>query len=245
MSIFVSIIVGTGLISLLSLSGGLLLFFRKQLTDKLSIFLMAFAAGALMGTAFLHLLPEAIEGITSRNAFLFILAGFGMFFVIENILHWHHSHRGEPTHSSLGTLTLLGDGFHNFLDGMIIAAVFFIDIRLGFATTLAVALHEIPQEAAEFGILTHAGFSRARALLWNFLSSSTVVLGGIVSFLLAGIIGQWIVFFLLFAVGIFLYIAASDFVPEIRKEQSLPKSLGLLVTFAAGIFLMWLVLFLE
>ena len=245
MSIFVSIIVGTGLISLLSLSGGLLLFFRKQLTDKLSIFLMAFAAGALMGTAFLHLLPEAIEGIESRNAYLFILFGFGIFFVIENILHWHHSHRGDPSHSSLGTLTLLGDGFHNFLDGMIIAAVFFIDIRLGFATTLAVALHEIPQEVAEFGILTHAGFSRARALLWNFLSSSTVVLGGIVSFFLAGVIGQWITLFLLFAVGIFLYIAASDFVPEIRKEQSLPKSLGLLVTFAAGIFLMWSVLFLE
>lgn len=198
-----------------------------------------------MGTAFLHLLPEAIENIESRNAFLFILAGFGIFFVIENILHWHHSHRGEPAHNSLGTLTLLGDGFHNFIDGMIIAAVFFVDIRLGFATTLAVALHEIPQEAAEFGVLIHAGFSRAKALLWNFLSASTVVLGGIVSFLLAGVLGQWIALFLLFAVGIFLYIAASDFVPEIRKEQSLPKSLGLLGTFAAGIFLMWLVLFLE
>ena len=101
MSIFVSIIVGTGLISLLPFSGGLFLFFRKQLGDKLSIFLMAFAAGALMGTAFLHLLPEAIEGITSRNAFLFILFGFGIFFVIENILHWHNSHRGDPSHSAL------------------------------------------------------------------------------------------------------------------------------------------------
>lgn len=245
MSIFVSILISTGIISLFSMSGALLLFFQKRLTEKLSIFLMAFAAGALMGTAFLHLLPEAVEGIDSRNAYLFILVGFGLFFVIENILHWHHSHRGESVHKSLGTLTLLGDGFHNFLDGMIIAAVFFIDIRLGFATTLAVALHEIPQEAAEFGVLTHAGFSRGKALLWNFLSASTVVLGGIVSFLLVGIIGQWIAFFLLFAVGIFLYIAASDFVPEIRKEQSLPKSLGLLVTFAAGIALMWVVLFLE
>ena len=134
---------------------------------------------------------------------------------------------------------------HNFVDGMIIAAVFFVDMNLGFVTVLAVALHEIPEEIAEFGVLIYAGFSRKRALLLNFLSATTVILGGVVSFLLAGFLGQWISLFLLFAVGIFVYVAASDFVPEIRKEEGLPKSLGLLLTFAAGIFLMWLVLFLE
>ena len=242
---FIAIIIATGLISLLSLSGSLLLFLKKNLLDRISIFLVAFAAGALMGAAFLHLLPEAIEGIESPNAFLFILFGFGIFFFIENILHWHHSHRNQKAHASFGSLALLGDGVHNFLDGMIIAAVFIIDIKLGFVTVLAVALHEIPQEIAEFGVLLRAGFSRHRALVLNFFSATTVILGGVVGYFLQGILGQWISLFILFAVGIFLYIGASDFVPEIRKEQGLRKSLGLLFTFAAGIFLMWAVLFIE
>lgn len=198
-----------------------------------------------MGNAFLHLLPEAIKGVESESAFLFILLGFGIFFFIENILHWHHTRGDHPEHRSLGILSLLGDGVHNFIDGMIIAAVFFVDIKLGFVTAVAVAVHEIPQEIAEFGVLVYAGFSRARALLLNFLSSTAVLAGGIVSFWLAGFVGERVTLFLLFAVGIFVYVAASDFVPEIRKEESLAKSLGLLVTFAAGILLMWLVLFLE
>jgi zinc and cadmium transporter len=245
MAIFVSILIATGAISLLALTGAVFLFFQKTLVQRISIFLLAFAAGALMGNAFLHLLPEAVEEVSSPNAFVFILLGFGLFFFIENILHWHHVRGDRPEHHSLGTLVLLGDGVHNFLDGMIIAAVFFVDIKLGFATTLAIALHEIPQEIAEFGVLLHAGFSRGRALLLNFLSATTVVAGGIVSFSLAGVLGEWVMLFVLFAVGVFVYVAASDFVPEIRKEQGLPKSLGLLGTFAAGIFLMWAVLFLE
>ncbi|HEY4509980.1 MAG TPA: ZIP family metal transporter [Candidatus Paceibacterota bacterium] len=245
MGTFLAILLSCGFISLLSFSGAAFLFFQRQLIQKFSIFLLAFAAGASMGAAFLHLLPEAIEGIESENAFLFVLFGFGLFFFIENILHWHHTRGDHPEHRSLGILSLLGDGVHNFVDGMIIAAVFFVDMNLGFVTVLAVALHEIPEEIAEFGVLIYAGFSRKRALLLNFLSATTVILGGVVSFLLAGFLGQWISLFLLFAVGIFVYVAASDFVPEIRKEEGLPKSLGLLFTFAAGIFLMWLVLFLE
>jgi len=245
MSVFLSILISTGAISLLSISGAVFLFFQKNLVQRISIFLLAFAAGALMGNAFLHLLPEAVEKVQSAHAFLFILFGFGLFFVIENILHWHHTHQDQPKHKSLGTLSLLGDGMHNFLDGLIIAAVFFIDVKLGFATALAVALHEIPQEVAEFGVLVHSGMSRVRALLFNFISASAVILGGVVSFLLAGVITEWVGSLLLLAVGIFLYIAASDFVPEIRKEQKVSKSIGLLFTFAAGIFLMWLVLFLE
>jgi len=245
MSIFLSILISTGVISLLSLFGALFLFSQKDLLKRISIFLLAFAAGALMGNAFLHILPRAAEKAASPHSFLFVLFGFGLFFVIENILHWHHTHQGEPTHKVLGTLSLLGDGAHNFLDGLIIAAVFFIDIKLGFATTLAIALHEIPQELAEFGVLVHSGMSKARALFLNFLSASMVVLGGMVSFLLAGVLGSWVNALLLLAVGIFVYVAASDFVPEIRKEQGLKKSIGLLFTFAAGISLMWIALFLE
>jgi len=185
-----AIILATGLISFLSLSGVLLVFFKRHILDRMSIFLMAFAAGTFMGTAFLHLLPEATKGIESVTPFLFILFGFGIFFFIENILHWHHSHSGKGNHASLGAISLLGDGAHNFLDGMIIAAVFFVDIRLGFITAVAVAFHEIPQEIAEFGVLMYAGYSKYRALLFNFLSALTVVAGGIVSFFLEGILAN-------------------------------------------------------
>lgn len=245
MNTFLSILVSTGFISFVSFSGVLFLFFQKHLVQRISLFLLAFAAGSFMGAAFLHLLPEAVEEVQSESAFLFILFGFGLFFLIENIFHWHHVRGDEPEHKSLGLLTLLGDGVHNFLDGMIIAAVFFVDIKLGFATTLAVALHEIPQEIAEFGVLIHAGYSRLRALLFNFLSASTVVVGGVLSFLLIDFVEQWIPLFMLFAAGVFIYVAASDFVPEMRKERNFSKSLSLLATFAAGIFLMWAVLFLE
>lgn len=244
-TLFLSIIAATGLISLLSFSGSLFLFSQHHLIRRISIFLLALAAGALMGNAFLHLLPEAAQELDSEHAFLFILLGFGVFFFIENILHWHHTRGDKPAHRSLGILSLLGDGVHNFLDGMIIAAVFFVDIKLGFVTALAVALHEIPQEIAEFGVLVFSGFSNVRALLLNFLSATTVIAGGIVSYFLGTLLEPWIPLFVLFAVGVFVYVAASDFVPEIRKEQSLSKSLGLLATFAAGIAIMWLALFLE
>ena len=246
MSLLGLILLATGIISALSLSGSVFLFLRKHILDKLAIFLVAFAAGALMGTAFLHLLPEAVEMVEGKGAFLYILIGFTIFFFLENILHWHHSHRDRgAAHAQLGTLSLLGDAAHNFLDGLIIAVAFFIDIRLGIITATATALHEIPQEVAEYGVLIYAGFSRARALVFNFLSATTVIAGGIVGYLLQDVIGQWVTIIVFFAVGTFLYLAASDFVPEIKKEQGLKKSLTLLSVFAAGIMLMWLFTFIE
>jgi len=213
--------------------------------EKISLFLVAFAAGALMGAAFLHVLPEAVEGLESSYAFIFILIGFSIFFFIEKILHWHHVHKGLTAHKSLGTLSLFGDGLHNFLDGMIIAATFFIDVKLGLVTTAAVALHEIPQEISEFGVLVYSGFSKRKALLFNFFSASTVVAGGIISYFLEGFLGQWITLFLMFAVGTFMYIAASDFVPEIRKEEGLKRSVGLLSVFVMGVSLMWILSLVE
>jgi len=246
MSLLISILIATGIISILSLSGSVFLFLRTRILDKLAIFLVAFAAGALMGTAFLHLLPEATEMVKGEGNFLFILIGFTIFFFLENILHWHHSHRNVgSTHAQLGVLSLFGDTIHNFLDGLIIAAAFFIDIRLGIVIATATALHEIPQEVAEYGVLIYAGFSRARALLFNFFSASAVIVGGVVGYLLQNVINQWITIIIFFAVGTFLYLAASDFVPEIKKEQGLKKSLTLLSVFAAGIILMWLFTFIE
>ncbi|MEK7510285.1 MAG: ZIP family metal transporter [Patescibacteria group bacterium] len=239
------LLIATGCISLLSLSGTLLLLLKKDLLERLTIFLVAFAAGALLGAAFLHLLPEAIEQIGGTHQFLLVLIGFGIFFFIENILHWHHSHKGQTKHASLGVLSLVGDSLHNFLDGVIIAAAFLVDVKLGFVTSAAVALHEIPQEISEFAVLLYAGFSKKRALLLNFFSATSIIAGGVVSYLLGGLIGEWIALFLLFAVGTFLYVGASDFVPEIRREESLKKSLQILSIFGGGIAFMWLLTFVE
>ncbi|MBI2644226.1 MAG: ZIP family metal transporter [Candidatus Wildermuthbacteria bacterium] len=247
MSVFLLTLFSTLLISICSLSGIFLLFFREHLLKQISLFLVALAAGALMGVALLDLLPETIEQMegVGKKGFLVILVGFTIFFLIEKVLHWHHSHRNSGEHSSLGVLSMFGDSLHNFFDGMIIAATFFIDAKLGFATVAAVALHEIPQEIAEFGVLLYAGFSKYRALALNFLSASSVIAGGLVSYFIGGIFRDWIVYFLFFAVGTFLYLGASDFVPEIRKEEGLKRSLQLLFVFVCGIVLIWLFTLVE
>ena len=135
---------------MLSLAGVVLLFFNESVLKQISIFLVAFSAGALMGAAFLHLLPEAIaEGLVD-GMFIYPLFGFVGFFLLEKILHWHHTHRDDAEHAPLGVLSLVGDGMHNFLDGIILAAAFLVDIKLGVAATAAVALHEIPQEISEW-----------------------------------------------------------------------------------------------
>ncbi|MCH7604723.1 ZIP family metal transporter [Patescibacteria group bacterium] len=241
-----AIILATSSISFLSLSGVMLLFLREDLFRRLSIFLVAFAAGTLMGVAFLDLLPEAVGMLDELgNSFVFILIGFLTFFLIEKTLHWHHTHRADPKHAPLGMLSLVGDAFHNFIDGIILAAIFLVDVRLGMAATVAVALHEIPQEISEFGVLVYSGFSRQRALFLNFISATTVIVGGVVGFFLVGAMIQWLPLFLLFAVGTFLYLAASDFVPEIRKEEGVARSIQIFLIFVAGLLFMWLLSLVE
>ena len=246
MTTFLYIILATGSISLLSFIGVTLLFFQEQVLKRISIFLVAFAAGALVGAAFLHLLPEAIgDGVGDKLMMLYPLLGFVGFFLLEKVLHWHHTHSDDAGHAPLGLLSLIGDGMHNFLDGVILAAAFLVDIKLGLAATAAVALHEIPQEISEFGVLVYAGFTKRKALFFNFISATSVILGGVVGYLLLGVIEQWIPAIILFAVGTFLYLAASDFVPEIRKEEGFGKSLKIFFIFGSGILLMWLFTLIE
>lgn len=233
------IVLSTILISILSLSSVFLLFFKEHILKQISIFLVAFAAGALMGAAFLHLLPEAIKSSSFENPFIYILFGFLVFFSIEKILHWHHTHRETKEPAPLGILSLWGDMFHNFIDGFIIAGTFFADPELGFIATLAVALHEIPQEISEFGVLLYAGFSKLRAFFLNFLSATSVVIGGVVGYFLGDVLRPLIPLLLFFAVGTFLYLGASDFVPEIRKEEGGKRSVQLFLVFLGGVGLMW------
>ena len=250
MSILFYIIISTTLISFIAFVGAITLFLKEKLLDKILLSLVAFSAGALMGGAFLHLIPEAINKLGPKETslstlFLYVLFGFCLFFVLEQFIKWHHHHAvRHPKILSFSYLILISDGIHNFIDGLIIAASFVIALPIGVTTALAVALHEIPQEIGDYGVLIYGGFNRVKALFLNFLSAITIILGGIVGFLLSKEIGESIVFLLPFAAGGFIYIAASDLIPEIKHKENLSRSLTHFFVFLSGIALMLLVKFL-
>jgi zinc and cadmium transporter len=223
----------------------LLLYLKKETLNKITLFLVALSAGALIGGAFLHLLPEATHEMDAELIFLITLLSFVFFFLLEKTLFWRHCHKGECPIHTFGYMNLVGDSVHNFIDGLVIASTFLIDIRLGIVTTAIIALHEIPQEIGDFGVLIHAGFEKKKALIINFLVALTVVLGGIIgyfaSFKLEGIIP----YLLPFAAGGFIYIASSDLMPEIRKETNLKKSMISFLVFILGILIMYVATLFE
>jgi len=247
MSILFCILVSTFLVSLIAFIGILVLFLKEELLNKILLILVAFSAGALIGGAFLHLIPEAIEkvGIDEAallNLFFYLIFGFCTFFILENFIRWHHHHAvSHPEIMPLSYLILVSDGIHNFIDGLIIAASFVVSFPIGIATTLAVVLHEIPQEIGDFGVLIYGGFKKVKALFLNFLSAILAIFGGFLGFLLSEKIGESIVFLLPFAAGTFIYIASSDLLPEIKHKESLKKSLIHFFVFLLGIVLMLLI----
>jgi zinc and cadmium transporter len=249
MTIFLWIILITFLISLISFVGAAILFLKEEILDKALLILVAFSAGALIGGAFLHLIPETISivGIEESSllkVFLFLILGFSAFFVLEYLFKWHHHHaKDHPKIMPFSYLILISDGVHNFIDGLIIAASFIVAFPIGMVTALAVALHEIPQEIGDFGILVYGGFKKVKALFLNFLSAITIVLGGITGFFLSERIGDSIVSLLPFAAGGFIYVAASDLIPEIKKEGKFKKSSLHFMVFIFGIGLMLLIKF--
>lgn len=238
------IIASTFLISLASLVGVFTISIKERTLSKFLLFLISLSAGALMGGAFLHLLPEASEKLSTGNLYPIVLLSFVLFFLLEKLLHWRHCHKGHcHIHTTFGYMNLFGDAIHNFIDGLIIASTFIIDVRLGITTSIAIALHEIPQEIGDFGVLLYSGFSRKKALISNFLIAITAVIGGIIGYFLSFQIENMTSYLLPFAAGGFIYIAASDLMPEIRKETNLKKSLISFGVFIIGIFFMFLVKF--
>lgn len=179
MTPFLATLLATLGIAALALSGSFLLFLKDYILKHISLYLLALAAGALLGTAFLHLLPEVLEEGIPQQGFLILLGGFLFFYIGEKLLHLHHGAEGTDEHNPrvLGVLSLSADAVHNFVDGIILAVAFLVDIKLGLITAAAVALHEIPQEIAEFGVLLYAGFSKYRALLLNFISAKSKTKG--------------------------------------------------------------------
>ena len=235
------ILLSTFLVSLISFVGAVSLFFKEKFLNKILLVLVALSAGALLGGAFLHLLPEAIKTAGVANVlkvFIFALLGFCLFYILEEFIKWHHHHATDHSVHPFTYLILFSDGLHNFLDGLIIAGSFVVSPISGVATTLAVALHEIPQELGDFGVLVYGGLTKRKALLFNFLSALLAVLGGLAGFFLAKKIGFSIVYLLPFAAGNFIYIACSDLIPEIKKDFPLKKSLGYFCVFILGILFM-------
>ena len=233
-------IAGSGLfMCAVALVGALTLLLGERTLQRLMLPLVAFSAGSLLGGALLHMLPAAIEGgMAVERAALWLLGGFVWFFALEQSLHWHHCHRADmDCKQPLTYLVLIGDGVHNFLGGLAVGAAYLADVRLGVATTLAAAAHEIPQELGDFGVLLHGGWTRGRALLWNLLSASTFLLGGLLAW--GASLRFDLAFLLPLAAGNFVYIAASDLVPEVNRHHGLGRNALHLASFAGGIVLLW------
>jgi zinc and cadmium transporter len=222
-------VIATVIVSLISLVGIFFLAVKSEVLNKTIFLLVGFSAGALMGDAFIHLIPEGVEN-GGKFFPVFILAGFCLFFILERVVHWHHCHKegGECQAHPFTYLSLLGDALHNFIDGLVIVASFAVDFRLGLATTLAVILHEIPQEIGDFSILIYGGFSKKKALIFNFFSALLAVAGAVLGFFLVKSVAGAINPLLAITAGGFIYIAASDLVPELHKE---PKNKIVAVSF--------------
>jgi zinc and cadmium transporter len=233
------ILLATFIVSLISFVGVICLALKENILNKILLVLIGLSAGALMGGAFLHLLPEAVEKSTGLDVYLFVLMGFILFFLIEKVLHWRHCHKGECDVHTFQYMNLVGDSIHNFIDGMIMAASFVVSVPLGITTTIAISTHEIPQEIGDFGVLLYGGFSKRRAITLNFVVALTAVLGGVVGYFVSSLIENIVLFILPFAAGGFIYIAATDLVPEIRKELDMKKYMATLLVFICGILIMW------
>jgi len=249
---FLFSITATILVSLISLIGIFFIFIKTSVLKKITLFLVSFAIGGLLGDAFIHLIPESFKSQNqSLSASLLIILGILIFFSIEKILRWRHCHdpnchQDQEDSSYLTLINLVGDAVHNFSDGMVIAASFMVSIPLGIITSLAIVLHEIPQEIGHFGIFVHNGLSISKSLIYNFISALASVVGVIFTFLLGQYFTNIDSFLVPVTAGGFIYLAASDLIPELHRHQSRAKhSLLQLFFIILGVALMSLLVFIE
>jgi len=236
--VLIWILISTFVVTLISLIGIFTLSLKRKLLDKILFCLIGFSAGALIGSAFLHILPEVLEKTKAEVTFSWLILGIVLFFLLERYFYWRHCHEGVCDVHAFTYLNLIGDGLHNFIDGMVIATSFVISLKLGIVTTLAVIFHEIPQELGDFGVLLYGGFTRQKALFYNFISALTAMVGAIVGYFLAGIAGGFSNFVLPLTAGGFIYIATSDLIPEIHKESNRRRSTAAFIAFLCGIVFM-------
>ncbi len=228
------------LMSAIALVGGAFVLLPDRALNRILQPLVAFAAGSLIGGAMFFMLPHALRGSGDPpdiRMFVWVVVGFATFFALDQLLEWHHCHRPPGEHiRPLGPLLLVADGVHNLLGGLAIGAVFMADIEAGFAAWVAAALHELPQEMGDFGAIVHAGYTRKRALFYNFLSALTFPLGGVVAWSLGQELD--VSFLVALGAGNFLYIAAADLIPEVKRSEKLSETGVRFVAFVAGVGLL-------
>jgi zinc and cadmium transporter len=234
---FLWILLGGVLMSAIALTGSMTLVLPEATLKKLLLPLVAFAAGSLIGGSLFHMIPASLDSMPVMTTFRWVAVGFLVFFALEQFLHWHHCHRAyAECKKPLTYLILIGDGLHNFLGGLSIAGVFLMDVRLGMAAWIAAAAHEVPQELGDFGVLVHGGWKKRSALLFNLLSGLTFLAGGLIAYAASFRFDvRWLV---PLAAGNFLYIGASDLVPEVNKPHSLGASFLHLAVLAGGLGLL-------
>ncbi len=236
------------IVSLVSVLGAFALSIRTKILKKYLTLFISLAIGALLGDVFIHIIPEAFENSHSHNTGLLFVIGIFGFFLLEKYLHWHHHEddSNEENHiHPVGKLVLFSDGMHNLLDGIIIGASFLVSIPLGIATTIAVILHEIPQEIGDFAVLIHSGYSKAKALWLNFASAIMAFLGLILVFILGEVSEHLIEYIVPIAGGGFIYIALADLIPELHKSKKTKNIILQSLFLIIGVLLMLALTVLE
>lgn len=228
-------------LSLLGGLGGLLiasgvLLFGDSARARLVPWLVSYAVGALLGVALLAILPEALKTLPSTHVFATLLGGILLFFVLEKLVLWRHCHTHDcEVHESGAVLVLVGDAFHNFVDGAMIAAAVMTSVPLGISTAIAVAAHEIPQEVGDFAVLLHSGYSRSRALALNALSAGAGTVGALIAMLAFEVVPRILPYFLAVAAASFLYVAMADLIPGLHRGRTDGSSLRQVLLVAAGV----------
>lgn len=236
------------IVSLVSFVGALTLSLKTEVLKKYLTLFISLAIGALLGDVFIHIIPESFEGGHSELVSILFIAGIFGFFILEKYLHWHHHEddSNEENHiHPVGKLVLISDGMHNFLDGVIIGASFLVSIPVGIATTIAVILHEIPQEIGDFAVLIHSGYDKVKALWLNFASAVLAFLGLGVAFIL-GEFGEHLAEYIIpIAGGGFIYIALADLIPELHKSKKGGDFFTQVIFFIIGVGIMLALTLLE
>jgi len=240
MADLIVILASVTVVSLISLMGIFFVGLKEAFLRRILMALVGFSCGSLIGGAFIHLLPESLEetGQAHQAIFYYVIVGIVLFFIMEKFLYWRHCHEEKCPVHTFAYVNLIGDGVHNFIDGMVIAASFIVSYSMGVATTLAVIFHEIPQEIGDFGVLIYGGFAKWKALAYNFVSALTAVAGSLVTYYLASYMQGVDAFLVPFAAGGFIYIAATDLMPELHKRSQAKESLIQLLALLTGIGLM-------
>jgi zinc and cadmium transporter len=250
--IFISVII----VSLISIIVAIPFLIKKKMSDKTLLFLLSISVGVLLSTVFVNFLPEIFlhvgehSGHEHQNTLILsltILLGFLVMFIIEKFVHYHHEKKCEDGNCghghayNLAPVNLIGDGIHNFIDGLVIAGAYAVNITLGIATTISIIFHEVPQEIADMGVLLYSGMSKKKALCFNFLSAATAILGAIFGIFISTKIEGFTQFIIPFAAGNFVYIAATNLLPQLHRHCKLKESFLHLLAILIGVGIMVLI----